>query len=235
VKRNRLLLLAGAIGVAALAAVVLIVVGSGGGSSSSTQTTNAGGTTASSPSGSLAGVPQHGATLGNPDAPSTLVVYEDPQCPFCRQWNVDTLPTVLRDFVRTGKVKLEYRGIVIIGPNSVKGLRAIYAAAPQNKLWNMVDALYAQQGAENSGWITNEVVRTAAGDAGAAPAQILARTTSPAVTAQLTRAAKQAAADQVRGTPTFVVEHPPALSQQLALTSLEPAAFVASLSTALQQ
>ena len=42
-------------------------------------------------------------------------------------------------------------------------------------------------------------------------------------------------ADQVRGTPTFIVEHPPALSQQLALTSLEPAAFVASLSTALQQ
>lgn len=233
-KRRRLLLLGAAIGAAAVVAVVLIVVVSGGSSESGASTTSAD-TTGSPPSSSLAGIPQHGATLGNPNAPATLVVYEDPQCPFCRQWNVDTLPTVLRDYVRPGKINLEYRGVVIIGPNSVKGLRAIYAAAPQNKLWNMVDALYAQQGAENSGWITNDVIRSAAQQAGANPDQILARMNTPAVTAQLTRAAKQAAADQVRGTPTFVVEHPPALSQQLALTSLEPAEFDAALSAALQQ
>jgi protein-disulfide isomerase len=234
VKRRRLLLLGAAIGAAAVVAVVLIVVVSGGSSKSGVSTTSAD-TTASPPSSSLAGIPQHGATLGNPNAPATLFVYEDPQCPFCRQWNVDTLPTVLRDYVRPGKINLEYRGIVIIGPNSVKGLRAIYAAAPQNKLWNMVDALYAQQGAENSGWITNEVIRSAAQQAGASPAPIFARVNTQAVTAQLTRAGQQARADQVRGTPTFVVEHPPALSQQLALTSLEPADFVASLSAALQQ
>ena len=233
-KRRRLLLLGAAIGAAAVVAVVLIVVVSGGSSESGASTTSAD-TTGSPPSSSLAGIPQHGATLGNPNAPATLVVYEDPQCPFCRQWNVDTLPTVLRDYVRPGKINLEYRGVVIIGPNSVKGLRAIYAAAPQNKLWNMVDALYAQQGAENSGWITNDVIRSAAHQAGANPDQILARMNTPAVTAQLTRAAKQAAADQVRGTPTFVVEHPPALSQQLALTSLEPAEFDAALSAALGQ
>ena len=233
-KRRRLLLLGAAIGAAAVVAVVLIVVVSGGSSESGASTTSAD-TTGSPPSSSLAGIPQHGATLGNPNAPATLVVYEDPQCPFCRQWNVDTLPTVLRDYVRPGKINLEYRGVVIIGPNSVKGLRAIYAAAPQNKLWNMVDALYAQQGAENSGWITNDVIRSAAQQAGANPDQILARMNTPAVTAQLTRAAKQAAADQVRGTPAFVVEHPPALSQQLALTSLEPAEFDAALSAALGQ
>jgi protein-disulfide isomerase len=236
VKRNRLLLLAGAVGVAAVVAVVLIVVVAGGGSSSTASTTAPTGTTSTAAaSRSLAGIPQHGSVLGDPKAPTTLVVYEDPQCPFCRQWNTDTLPTVLRDFVRPGKMKLDYRGVVIIGPNSLKGLRAIYAAGEQNKLWNMVDALYAQQGAENSGWITDEVIRMAAREAGASSAQILARMNTPAVTAQLTRAAKQAAADQVQGTPTFVVEHPPAVSQQLSLTSLEPAEFVAALDAALQQ
>jgi protein-disulfide isomerase len=235
VKRNRLFLLAGAVGVAAVVAVVLIVVVAGGGSNSSATTAPTGTTSAPPASGSLAGIPQHGSVLGDPKAPTTLVVYEDPQCPFCRQWNTDTLPTVLKDFVRPGKIKLDYRGVVIIGPNSVKGLRAIYAAGEQNKLWNMVDALYAQQGAENSGWITDEVIRMAAQQAGANPAQILARMNTPAVTAQLTRAARQGAADQVRGTPTFVVEHPPAVSQQLSLTSLEPAEFVAALDAALQQ
>jgi len=233
VNRNRLLLLAGAVGAAAVLAVVLILVAGGSGSSSSSTTTAP---TATTPAGtSLAGILQHGDTLGKPSAPATLIVYEDPQCPFCRRWNVETLPTVLRDFVRPGRLKLVYRGVVIIGPNSVRGLRAIYAAGAQNKLWNMVDALYAHQGAENSGWITNSVILEAAREAGANGKAILAQMNSPAVTAALTRVAKEAAADHVPGTPTFILEHPPALSQQLQVTGLDPASFVASLRAALGQ
>ena len=43
----------------------------------------------------------------------------------------------------------------MIGQNSVVGLRAIVAAGRQNKLWDMNEALYANQGKENSGWITS--------------------------------------------------------------------------------
>jgi protein-disulfide isomerase len=157
VKRNRVLLLAAAAGAAAVVVVVVVVAGGGGSGNDTTS-----GTTAAAPSSSLAGIPQNGDTLGSPSAPVTLVVYEDPQCPFCRRWNVETLPTVLTDYVRPGRIKLVYRGVVIIGPNSLLGLRAIYAAAEQDKLWNLVDALYAHQGSENSGWITKSVVRTAA-------------------------------------------------------------------------
>src|SRR5256714_9278797 len=164
VNRNRLLLLAGAVGVAAALAVLLIVVVRKN-ASNPTSTSSSTGTTGGAPSESLAGIPQHGDTLGKPTAPATVIVYEDPQCPFCRRWNAETLPTVLRDFVRTGRIKLVYRGVVIIGPNSVQGLRAIYAAANQNKLWNLVDALYARQGAENSGWITGTVILAAAREA----------------------------------------------------------------------
>ena len=233
--RNRLLLLGGAVGAAAVLAVVLILVGANNDSSGVSSPSTSGTSTATAPSNLLAGIPQHGDTLGNPSAPATLIVYEDPQCPFCRRWNVETLPTVLRDFVRTGRLELVYRGVVIIGPNSVQGLRAIYAAAKQNKLWNLVDALYAHQGGENSGWITNGVILTAAREAGANGKAILSQMRSPAVTAALTRAAKQAAADQVPGTPTFVIERPPALSQPLRVTGLDPASFVAALTTALQQ
>ena len=233
--RNRLLLLAGAVGAAVVIAVVLIVVVANNGSTGPSSPSTPGTSTAATPSKSLAGIPQHGDALGNPSAPATLVVYEDPQCPFCRRWNAETLPTVLRDFVRTGRIALVYRGVVIIGPNSVQGLRAIYAAANQNKLWNVVDALYAHQGAENSGWITNGVILNAAREAGANGKAIVAQMGSPEVTAVLTRAAKQAAADQVPGTPTFVLERPPALSQPVSPTGLDPASFVAALTTALQQ
>jgi protein-disulfide isomerase len=136
--------------------------------------------------------------------------------------------------VRTGKIKLEYRGVVVIGPDSVRGLRAIYAAGKQNKLWDFADALYAHQGTENSGWITNDVILAAARDAGADGKAILAAMGSSAVTAELAEAQKQATADQLQGTPTFIIERPPALAQPLAVSALDPATFDAALSAALQ-
>ena len=36
----------------------------------------------------------------------TLVEFADLQCPFCKQYATDVLPTVVRDYVRTGKVRL---------------------------------------------------------------------------------------------------------------------------------
>jgi protein-disulfide isomerase len=235
VNRNRLILVAAAVGAAALVAVVLILVAGKSSSTTTTTTTTTGTTTTTASAASLfAGIPQQGNTLGKASAPATLIVYEDPQCPFCRQWNVQTLSTVVDQFVRTGKLKLEYRGVVIIGPDSVRGLRAIDAAAKQDKLWNLVDALYARQGAENSGWITNGVILAAAKDAGANGQAILAGMGASSVNATLNTWQKQAMADQLQGTPTFVIARPPAVSHQLPVQGLDPATFVAALTAALQ-
>ena len=154
-------------------------------------------------------MPQHGNTLGAADAPATLTVYEDPQCPFCRDWALGTLPSVVENYVRPGRLKLVYNGVQIIGPNSQAGLRAIYAAGRQNKLWNLADALYRRQGAENSGWITDAVISEAAASVGANGAAIRAAAPTPVVTAQLISAARQASVDRVQGTPTFVLQRPP--------------------------
>ena len=232
-KRNRLILVAAAVGGAALVAAVLIHV-AGKGSSSTTTTTSATTATTKTAANLFAGVPQHGDMLGKASAPVTLIVYEDPQCPFCRNWNVDTLPTVIDQFVRTGKINLVYRGVVIIGPDSVRGLRAIYAAAKQNKLWNVADALYARQGAENSGWITNGVILAAARDAGANGQAIVAGMGASTVDAALNAAQKQAIADHLQGTPTFIIQRPPAVAQQLPVPGLDPASFVSALAAALQ-
>jgi protein-disulfide isomerase len=231
VDRNRLILVGAAVGAAALIVVVLILAS--GGNKSTTTTTAATGTPPSVKS-LFAGIPQTGDTLGKAAAPATLVVYEDPQCPYCRNWNVETLPTVIDQYVRTGKVKLVFRGVVIIGQDSVRGLRATYAAAQQKKLWSFADALYAHQGAENSGWITDAVILQAAQEAGADGQAILAAMGSASVDADLVEAQAHAKADQLKGTPTFIVERPPALAQQLNVPGLDPASFVPSLAAALQ-
>ncbi len=233
--RNRLLLLAGAVGAAIVVAVVLILVGSGGTKHAATTTTATATVPAkTTPNASIfANVPQHGDTLGRPNAPVTLSVFEDPQCPFCRQWDLETLPTVIERYVKTGRVKLVYRGIEIIGPNSVLGLQAIYAAGLENKLWTFSDELYKLQGAENSGWITSAVIRRAARATGADGTAILGALGSSGVRAGLADAKKEATAGAVQGTPTFVIDRPPALPQQLSVAALDPATFTQALDAAI--
>ena len=235
-QRNRLYLLAAAAAVAVVAVVVIVVVAGSSGSNSPTttvaSTTPAGGST--SRNALFAGIPQKGDLLGKASAPATLTVFEDPQCPYCRQWNEDTLPTVLQQYVRAGRLRLRYRGIVIIGLNSVAGLRAIYGAAPQNKLWNMTEALYERQGEENSGWITLPVIRDAAREVGANPATVLAAADSKPVTRALNANAALAKAEGVNSTPTFVVQKQLGSPFQLQIPGLEPDQFTPPLDAALQ-
>jgi protein-disulfide isomerase len=233
VQRNRLLLLAAAVAVAAIVVVAVILIGGGGDSKSADTPPTSSGATPETGS-YLAGVPQHGDTLGAADAPATVTVYEDPQCPFCREWALQALPSVVADYVRPGKVKLVYRGISIIGPDSERGVRAIYAAGAQNELWNLADALYRRQGAENGGWLDDAVINAAAASVGANAARIRARAATPAVTAQLREAAVQARADRVQGTPTFVLSRPPSVPQELRLTALDAASFESALAAALR-
>ncbi|HEY6960922.1 MAG TPA: thioredoxin domain-containing protein [Gaiellaceae bacterium] len=232
-ERNRLLLLAAA-AAAAIVAVVVIVVVAGGGSSTTqpttTQTTRGGGTEATR---TFAGVAQHGATLGKASAPATMYVFEDPQCPYCRQWNIDTLPTVVDNYVRAGRVKLVYRGIQIIGANSIVGISAIYAAGLQGKAWQMAEALYERQGAENSGWITLGVVRQAAGEIHANVAKLVKDMKSDAVLTEMRASAGQAQSLGVQGTPTFGIQKPLGTIEQLQISSLDPSGFTPALDAAL--
>jgi protein-disulfide isomerase len=227
--RNRLLLLAAAVAAAAIVVVVLIVVGAGKDST----TTVIGASSSSAHAHPFQGVPQRGATLGSADAPATLTVYEDPQCPFCRDWNVNALPSVVADYVRPGKLKIVYRGVNIIGPNSEQGLRAVYAAGRQNKLWNVSEGLYGQQGEENTGWITDEVIKQVASDAGANANAVLAEASSSAVTAQLHASESEARAIGLQGTPTFILQRP--LSPPVQLNAaLDASGFESALASALR-
>lgn len=108
------------------------------------------------------GVPQQGLSLGRADAPVTLVEFVDMQCPFCREFEVDALPELVTDRVRTGELRIEVRGLTFIGPDSERGLRAVLAAGRQNHLFELKALLFANQGPENSGWLSQGLVEAAA-------------------------------------------------------------------------
>jgi protein-disulfide isomerase len=172
------------------------------------------------------GIPQHLNQLGNPNAKVTMIEFADPQCPYCRQFALDALPAIVKEYVRTGKVKLVLFGIEAIGPNSVDGLRAVYAAGLQGKLWNFLDLLYRSQGAENSGWITDALLRQV-GDSipGFDTERMLADRRSAEVDAALAASEQQATNARVNSTPAFFAGRNGGTLQQLGISALTPDQF----------
>jgi len=111
----------------------------------------------------LSGIPQKGIELGEPKAKLTLVEFSDPQCPFCGKWARETLPNLIH-YVRSGKLRIEYRGINVIDPNtggtdSDRMIRLAQAAGLQNKLWNVVELEFENQATEGSGYATDAFLR----------------------------------------------------------------------------
>ena len=104
----------------------------------------------------LGGIPQDGTTLGDRDAPVTIRLYEDFQCPYCAQFARGTLPEVVNRYVRPGDAKLVSETMVFLGRDSVTAARAALAAGEQDHYWQYALLLFENQGAENSGYATDE-------------------------------------------------------------------------------
>jgi protein-disulfide isomerase len=238
--RNRNLIIA--VVAAAVVAVVLIVgaiafTGGGGNSGSeATASTSANGATSGGADAVVKGIPQNGTVLGDTSkAKVTLLLYEDLQCPFCREFTEGALPTLIDEYVRSGKVKIDWRGMDFLGDDSKKALKIALAAGKQNKLWDVTELLYAHQGAENSGWVTDDLVdEVLAQVPGLDAAQVKKDAASAAIEKQAAEIQAEASANGVNGTPSFFIVtgvNKPYQIQAASLTS--PDAFRPALDDAL--
>jgi protein-disulfide isomerase len=134
--RTRLYQLGALVVTTALVATVLIAVLSSGSTSQLAPGKPVPG--AAQTLGLLAGIPQHGNTLGNPRAPVTLVEFGDLQCPSCAVFAQDALPAIVSRYVRPGRVMLVFRGLDFIGHDSERAARMAGALGEQNRLWQFV-------------------------------------------------------------------------------------------------
>jgi protein-disulfide isomerase len=174
----------------------------------------------------LRGIPQQRFVLGRADAPVTLVEYADMQCPFCAQWAIEVFPELVRDYVRTGKLRIEWRGIAFIGQDSEDALRAVDAAALQNRLWHTAEIMFRNQGPENGGWVTDDFVRAAARSGpGLNVAKLLADRDSKFVADAMARANSQANEAGVDRTPSFQIGNTGAALRLMQVPNLQPQTF----------
>ena len=166
------------------------------------------------------GIPQNGLTLGNPKAPVTIVEYIDLQCPFCQQFETQVMPDIIKNYVRTGKVKVEVRIVDFIGPDSSRGRKAMIAAATQNRAFNFSEILYYNQGTENTGWLSDALVTQAVSSIpGVRVRDILNLVSSGSVSKQAKAFDVQMVADKVSGTPTLFAGKSGKKGKQIPLSS----------------
>ncbi|MGZ6270837.1 MAG: DsbA family protein [Candidatus Limnocylindrales bacterium] len=90
-------------------------------------------------------------TLGDPNAPVTIDVWSDFQCPNCETYTTQVEPKIVDAYVSTGKAKIVYHDLIVIGPESIDAATAARCAGEQGQFWAYHDYLFANQGAENSG------------------------------------------------------------------------------------
>jgi len=91
-------------------------------------------------------------TMGDKNAPVTIVEYSDFQCPYCANFSNQTEQQLIDAFIATGKVRFVYRSYgEFIGPESSRTAEAAYCAGDQGKFWEMHDIIFANQNGENVG------------------------------------------------------------------------------------
>jgi protein-disulfide isomerase len=209
--RNLIIALAAAavVAVALIAGSVLLTRGSSDEASPTTEaavTTTGTSTEASTPApvALVAGIPQRGTVLGDPTSTVRMLQFEDLQCPICKQYTDNAFSAIVNEYVRPGRVKIDFRGLAFLGPDSLKALKIAVAAGFQNKLWQVVGLFYDNQGPENSGWVTDALIDQILSEVpGLDAAKVKEDANSVAVTSRITAFEQQATALNVQGTPSF--------------------------------
>jgi len=85
--------------------------------------------------------------LGDPNAPVTMIVFGDFQCPYCKQLFTDAETKIREKYVAEGKVKIVNRDFPLdqIHPFAREAAEAAECARDQGKYWMYHDALYTRQ------------------------------------------------------------------------------------------
>lgn len=99
-------------------------------------------------------------TMGESDAPVTVVEFGDFKCPACKVWGENILPQLVSDYVDTGDVEFSFINVLFHGAESRLASLAAESVYIQNPdaYWDFHEALFAEQPSDNQEWVTNSKV-----------------------------------------------------------------------------
>ena len=96
------------------------------------------------------------AIVLNPGQAKVIDVWEDPQCPICKNFE-DANGDYIESLVRDNKATVRFHVLSFLGDESVRAANASFCAADEGQYLDFHHALYAVQSPlENSGFWSNE-------------------------------------------------------------------------------
>ena len=149
--------------------------------------------------------------------------------PLLRGVSARVFPTILKRYVRTGKVRVELRLLRFLGPDSDRLARVAAGAAAQNRMWQFVELAYQRQGAENSGYATDDFINSLAAGAG-----LKSVTAGAGADAAIARNEQAAQTLGVNSTPAFLIGRTGGTLHPFQPSELTPGAFTPQLDKELQ-
>ena len=159
-------------------------------------------------------IPGDPYALGNVKAPVVMVVWSDFQCPFCGHFARETEPTLVKQFVDAGVLRIEWRDFPYLGKESELAAVAGRAAAAQGRFWQFHDLVYAHEHRVNHGDLSAAHLREYAAAAGLDlaryDADVKANRGADKVQADLS----EGVALGITGTPAFLINGQPVLGAQ---------------------
>jgi protein-disulfide isomerase len=208
VRRTRLTQL-GIVVAVVVAAIVVILIATGGGSKKGLAPPSQRPHEVAEVTALLGGIPQNGDVLGDPKAPVTLQYFGDLQCPVCKTFTIGALPSLVQQWVRGHKLKIEFRAeeSATREPETFKTQQvAALAAGKQQKMWNFVEIFYRQQGEEASGYVTESYLQGLAQQVpGLSLTQWTTERNNPELANQVASDQQAANAAGFTGTPSFLI------------------------------
>ncbi len=110
------------------------------------------------------GLDQDAATLGEPEAPVTIDLFNDLQCADCDEYHLDVVPRLVEDLVRPGDAQLTYRHFPLGQRERVLADYGALAAAEQERQWQYVHLFFINQEVAVAEQVSEELLeRIAAG------------------------------------------------------------------------
>ena len=144
--------------------------------------------------------------MGNANAKVTMIEYASVTCPHCARVNEDVIQPFKAKYVDTGKVSYEFREFLTSPANIAAAGVLVARCAGKDKYFSVIDALFHSQQEMFSGGDVRGILLRIGRGAGLSDDKITACITDEkALSALQDRIDRNGKADNVTGTPTFIV------------------------------
>ncbi len=147
-------------------------------------------------------------TMGSSDAPVTLVMYEDFECPFCQQFEQNAVPQIVSNYVESGDVRLVWKDFPLaqLHPWATPAAEAMECVYRQDEdaFWTVKDRIFENQNTLSTSNVQDQIKSWAA-EEGVSESAVQSCIDSGDATQEVEDDQSEGRTIGVSGTPSVVV------------------------------